>query len=514
MAESKGMLSTEVLSLPEVSWTRAKYEFSPDNDMWVIPDASQDRFFNFSVFCDTCSDELILYLKKTLLWYLRERSTPHANNMFKQFKYLIEGIAGNGRITGISAENIISYKGNLPKGNEWYLSGLSGFLRRWYEMGYPGVTPEAYALLGELRLHGNRKGWAVLTFDPEEGPFDEIELHGIHEAVNSAYAEGEIGNRAFSLVWLFMATGARPVQVAALKVKDFFVQRGENGKMEYMVNIPRAKQRNTVMRKLFKLRRLIPEVGTVLEAWIAQIKLEYTKNIADGLPEGELPLFPIWHKENVPGFAHHPNGDLLSNELREVFIGLRVNSHRTGQPMHINPRRFRYTLGTRTAMEKHGEMVIAEILDHTDTQNAKVYVQCVPEIIEHLDQALAEALAPLADAFAGKVVRKEADTTYSDDPTRLIRHPKLAPAQGGVGSCGTGCGECGAHVPVACYVCRDFQAWLDAPHEEVLNDLLKERQEWMATTEDERTAYANDNVILAVAQVVQKCRELREGNLG
>lgn len=500
-------VSTEVLTLPYSSRTRMGHEFSPGEDMWIIPDMSRTRYFNFKALEPYCSDALIHSLKKTALWYLREKSTAHANNMFCQFKYLVEDVANGSQLHEITGSHILSYKGNLPKDNLWYLGSLSGFLKKWYELGYSGVKSDAYAVLENSRISKNKTGEAVLTFDPLVGPLDEIELHAIHEAVNTAYAEGVIGNREFSLVWLFMATGARSVQIAGLKVKDL-TTRQETGQTTFFINIPRAKQRQVLLRKSFKTRPLIPEVGKVIGTWANQVKTIYASDNNNGLNSDELPLFPVWNSYNPPGLEHHPEAVALNKELQAVFSKLEVKSHRTGERMQITSKRFRYTLGTRAAMEKNGELVIAELLDHSDTQHVKVYVKCVPEIIEHLDKALAMELAPFADAFAGKIVTDDSAALRSDDPASLVRYPKLDPKEGGVGRCG-GCGECNGMVPIACYVCRNFQAWLDAPHEEVLQDLLYERQRLLDETGDERIAFANDNIILAVSQVVQKCSEIK-----
>lgn len=514
MIQRNNALSTEVLSLPESALTRGKYEFSPDEDSWIIPDASKRKYFNFDSLRTKCDSELILSLKKTLLWYLKSRSVSHAGNMLYYFKHMVENVVREGEVLqSISIHHIKSYRTAL-KENEYYLGSLSGFLSKWHRMGYPGIEANTYALLKKLPFKSNRKGWAVLTFDPEVGPFVETELQAIHGAVNTAYANGEISNREFSLIWLFMATGARPVQVAGLKVKDFFVRLGDKGQAEYLVNMPRAKQRNVLFRKLFTPRQITACVGEVLETWVAQIKLDYDKNISDGLTSAELPMFPKWNSDNQPGFEHHSNGDELSKEMRKVLSDLNVQSYRTGEKMDIYPQRFRYTLGTRTAMEKAGPLVIAEVLDHSDSQNVEVYVKCVPEILENLNIELANELAPFASAFAGVVVADDSQTGHSNDPSRLIRHPRLDPAKGGVGRCGTGCGGCGAAVPVACYVCPYFKAWMDAPHEEVLADLVEERQRILEETSDERVAFANDNIILAVTQVVQKCKEMKEAANG
>ncbi|MCV4600508.1 recombinase, partial [Escherichia coli] len=81
-----------------------------------------------------------------------------------------------------------------------------------------------------------------------------------------------------------------------------------------------------------------------------------------------------------------------------------IRSERTGELLHINARRFRYTTGTRAAREGFGELVIAELLDHADTQNAGVYIKNIPEHVKKLDEAVGFQLAPYAQAFVGALV--------------------------------------------------------------------------------------------------------------
>ena len=502
-------ISTDVLSLPEVFRVRSRFEINPQEHVWRVPDSSKMQVFNFDSVAPYCSDEMMRSLKKVLLWYLQRKSATHASNLFQQFRRFAEEMADEVTpLACVSDYHIISYHGNLPTHHEWYLGALSGLLQKWYELGYPGVDAEAYSFLNEIKVKGNRKGWAVLTMDPEQGPFTEMELHAIHQAINSAFANGKISNREFSLIWLFIATGARPIQIADVKIGDFKVGKASNGKYEYAIAVPRAKQRNQERRSDFKIRPLAKEIGEVVEAWVAQLKIEGGEALDNISPEN-LPMFPEWNALNAPGLEHHSVAHSLTMEVQNVFSKLNVKSHRTGKRMRITPQRFRYTLGTRAAMEKCSEMVIAELLDHSDTQNVKVYVKAVPEIIEHLDKAVAEELAKFADAFAGRTIQNDSPVTRDYDPAKLVRSPKLDPMKGGVGTCG-GCGNCGAMVPVACYVCPNFQPWAEAPHEELLDELLQERQRWLEETGDKRTAYANDHVIVAVAQVVKMCKELKE----
>lgn len=180
-----------------------------------------------------------------------------------------------------------------------------------------------------------------------------------------------------------------------------------------------------------------------------------------------------------------------------------VFSERTGAPLRLNPYRFRYTLGTNLAREGKGEYIIAEALDHTDTQNVGMYVKNIPDIVERLDKAVALQLAPYAQAFRGVLVRSELEARRGDDP-----NSRVFTGKNHVGTCGS-YGFCGAAAPVACYTCSHFQPWLDGPHEEVLELLTQERDRVYGNTGDLKIASANDRLILAVGDVINRCRDMR-----
>jgi hypothetical protein len=71
------------------------------------------------------------------------------------------------------------------------------------------------------------------------------------------------------------------------------------------------------------------------------------------------------------------------------------------------------------------------------------------------------------------------------------------------------CGKysfCGFNAPIACYTCRNFQPWLDGPHEAVYEYLVNERERLMKT--DKQIARILDRTILAVVEVIRRCDEL------
>lgn len=505
LKQGKPGINVKFSQLPERCKTFHGYEVCPRQDMWRIPDSSRTFYFNFKPLLGLCSEKIRASFKQISLWFLTNWSAGYANRLFREYLDFIQKTYDlNNPCSVIKSPHILIYKSNLALEDEWHLATLSCLLRKWYELGFFGVDEGTYKLLNSFTLRANpRKGWPVLTMDPLQGPFTELELHAIYHEVNSQFKESKIGVRLYSLVWLFMALGIRPVQIADVKTGDVH----SNGN-EYWINVPRAKQQQQRRRTSFKKRPLLREISDLLEAWILQVK-EEGKRFAPDIAKNKLPLFPDWgQRGEIEEFAYHCDGNSLSKEIRDFFSKVKLRSPRSNKPMRVTPQRFRYTLGTRAAMEKQGPLVIAELLDHSDTQNVLVYTKATPEIIKILDEALGSVLGRLAKAFKGEIVLEDLDTGQPLDPTKLVRIPRLDPRQGGVGYCGT-CVGCNANLPYLCYVCSNFKAWLDGPHGEVLKDLLDERKKLLEITGDETIAFANDHLILAVAQVVDMCKEIQ-----
>jgi hypothetical protein len=305
-----------------------------------------------------------------------------------------------------------------------------------------------------------------------------------------------------------MALGQRPVQYAALKVCDVLRSTSKHGEVSYTVKVPRAKQRNRDLREMFKERPLVPQIGAPLFSYSQRVRESFSGRLRD---VEQAPLFPApsrgYSTEFPLGYEYHDTAMGIAARLKAALNALAVPSERTGEPIHITPVRFRRTFGTRAAQEGYGELIIAELLDHQSTQYVGVYVGSVPEIAECIDRAVAMKLAPLAQAFAGRLIANESEATRAADPgSRIIdlRTDQTIP----MGSCGQH-SFCHFNAPVACYTCRSFEPWLDGPHEELLARLIAERDRLSSTT-DQRIASINDRTVLAVAEVVQLCQQAKE----
>lgn len=502
----------ESVSLPAQARTRSGVVFDPRQDLWQFRDGVK----NVSLAFDGLgieSSELKDALKSALLWQIKNMSPSHAINMHVKIKHLFKFLMDqfSDLPAEISEEHLISYGADPMVLKSGYLSGLSGFLKKWHELGYPGVSKGAVDYLKSVRLSGNEKGVAVRTMDPVWGPLTVMETEALLDALSDAFRDQKVSTQDYLLAWLVIAIGMRPVQYAAMKVCDLKVLQTQGGDETFMLSIPRAKQQGVVdMRSVKKDRAILPEVGKLMLLHIQEVKSRLSGLLSN---LEQAPMFPARSSQRAaPGYEFHNNSNSLARMVKQVLDSLSVRSHRTGEQIHIAATRFRRTIGTRAAEEGHGPLVIAEILDHTDTQSVGVYTEATPAIIERIDRAIAMQMAPLAQAFAGKLIKSEAEATRGTDPSSRIIDLRIDRSGQAMGSCGQ-YSYCSFSAPIACYRCSCFEPWLDGPHEAVLAYLLDRREKLLATT-DERMASVNDLTILAVAEVVRRCDEAKVSKLG
>lgn len=507
MAESEGAsAATTALVVPHhvrMVRTSSGVEFNASSDHWAYRDGVNTVSLDFSSLSG-CAASLLHGAKSTLAWYAEHRSPDHLLNMFHRLTHFMRAMADPNLVaTSIQASTVLNYRATLDPHHQWFLASLSGLLKKWHALGHPGVEDDVPRLFRQLRLKGNARGTAVLTMDPYEGPFTQIESEAVQAALNDAYADGTIEQSDFVLVWLYVLLGQRNKQYAALKVRDVQVKHDADGIPMYSVMMPSAKRRTASPRDRRVERSLVEQFGAILFAYTQKVRESFMGLLED--PD-DAPLFPGEKEENdVADFAFHQTAAVLGQRLTNVLHGLRVHSERTGNLMKMSAIRFRRTIGTRAGEEGYSPLVIAALLDHTDTQSVGVYTANSPAIIDRIDRALAMDIAPLAQAFAGVV--QDPSGSAGVDPSKRIIDLRIDRGGASMGKCGSH-GFCGFAAPIACYTCKSFSAWLDGPHEAVLQHLL-DRREKLLQTSDKRMASVNDRTIFAVAAVIQQCNDIK-----
>ena len=488
------------------------YWFSEQDPIWVL---SKSVNVNVRKVHDLLNMKSQGGFVSTLAHYAKSFSPDHTSNMNNRLYGLL-------RDTGVSEINptmLINYRSSLTSETEYFLGALRGFIYKWHDLGYPGISDDVVDLLGEWTLKGNVKGDAVQRLNLTEGPLTDNELLAFNEGVVCAFEKDQISITELSIALLSSNTGRRPRQIAHTKIGDLDgTRKNKKGEPMYLINIPRAKQRADGFRGSFKTFAMTQELWVVLNAQrkncieLIEGRLGFE---LQGPDRSALPLFPDLSafegcmsvtqlREVFDSDRLHMKSADITKTLQRVVLKSDCHSERTGELLEIFATRFRYTTGTRAAREGFGPMVIAELLDHTDTQNANVYIKNIPEHAAALNKAVGHLLAPYAQAFQGVLVDREQDARRGNDPTSRIRHKGE-----GTGTCGT-YGFCGANVPIPCYTCMHFQPWLDGPHGMIYSYLHSERERILGLTTDGAIAAVNDRTILAVAQVIQQCQRRRE----
>jgi len=452
---------------------------------------------------------------EVLAYYAENYSADHAYNMNGRSCSYFDATGD----TGFNVDSLISYRASLDKTTEHHLGALRGFIRKWYELGYPGVGDEIVDLLRDWRLRGNEKGRAVSLMDEDVGPLTDIEMAAFLDGMLAGYMRGDISLSDYALSSTLAHSGRRAVQIASLKIKDL-IKHKQGDIWQYAINFPRAKQRGMGWRREFNSYPIVEDLWLLLDLQaksVVELVQEYIDIEIGNATALELPLFPNMDTfqeglkvtdlaEQLQFDLHHANRGSCNKALKRCVSAIDVRSERTGKALTLTSKRFRYTLGTNLAREGRGEYIIAEALDHTDTQNAGVYVRNIPDIVERIDKAVAMQLAPLAQAFQGVLVTSENEAIRGDDKASRISN-----GRNNVGNCGS-YGFCGALAPIACYTCTHFQPWLDGPHEAVMDELIAKRDDVLAATNDAKIAAVNDRLILAVSDVIHRCRRAREKN--
>lgn len=480
--------------------------FDSSLDIWKFKTGVKDVVLDFKKV--NIGDDLKVSFKKNLAWYFENYSPSYGVNLYYYFSCLIRFLQKQSqlKIEYISVADVLSYKSSLNNRNEYYLGAFSGFFKRWNSLMLPGLDQNISLLFNQTKIRGNLKGEAILTMDASKGPFTDIELSALHKEAKRRYLEGYLELEDYCLVLLFMSFGVRPVQCALMKACDVRVEKDKKGRELHFLRIPSAKKRIS-LRSAFSERVVIDDVGQLLVLLVNKNQQKFLTKFKNF---GDIPLFSNGNNNCLEGeFRYHKTSHEISYQLSKIFSTFEVLSERTGKKLVISAIRFRRTLGTLLAEEGHGPLVIAEALDHSDTQNVGVYIEATPKLVKRIDKAVASRLAPLAQAFKGSIIDNELQHDRDNNLTDEVYAPKQTGEFKPIASCSTS-DRCNSFAPIACYTCSQFQPWVDAPHEKILQYLLAERERLLKNS-DSRIASINDLTILAVEQVVQLCQEIKLG---
>lgn len=489
----------------------------------------------------------------TLADYAAQNAPGTVLNVRRAVVGFAEHASPHDPLSSINLADLLSFRHayRTRTGHDGGTTTLRAFLRRCYDLGYGGIARELINELAMWELKNAPTGESVNREDVDSGPFTREELAGLEAEWMSGFEGGSISLETLTVALLLSRTGRRPSQVAALKLIDLDDSRHEDVKPGdpkpprrlLLIHVPRAKQKTAGWRELFRSVELIPSTWNLCVAQRQHVIERISQLLTDlhwELQEADsklifenAPMFPMWSllpslqkeleqllaaghhgaalsrfRSFVIGDGWHADKHGIARVLDRACDGIQA-TNRIGEALNATARRFRYYLATEMDRMGVGQGVIAHALDHNDTTTIIAYRQNHPGRARIINQATARSLAPLARLFRGEVVEKEADARGGDDPatTRILYKGR------GTATCGDRV-QCGLNrLPVPCYTCNHFQPWLDGPHEEMLEELLTERQErYDVLGESSPMVARDDNTIFAVVQVIQLC-EVRRAEL-
>ncbi len=486
--------------------SRSGIRFDPRASRWSFRDEMYIVSINFESI-PTTAKSLIHSLKVVLIWYFENWSARTSCSYFERFLRLLKHVCENRDtpVVKLYSHDILNFK-MLSRESESTLGGLVSFLKKWQALGLPGLDDDVLMLFKQMKLRDHPTGVAVSILCPKKGPFTDLEFEAIQQSLNNGFATGKVDESDFWLVWLFIALGGRSIQMASMKLCDFNTPQDLIEGSDYWINFPLAKQLNVMARDQFIPLFLSRQIAEPLHLWVLHLYQKYSNLMVD---PWQAPLFPREKKSKYAdpkGYEYHSTSLELGRRVTKLFNKLGVPSERINQFMNVTSRRFRYTYGTRLAEEGCTNIEIARLMGHSNTTSAQIYVALTGRMIEKIDKATAIAMAPLAQAFMGRIINTESDATRPIRASRII-DLRIDQSGAGLGSCGQ-YSYCGFCKPTACYACTSFEPWLDGPHEAALEYMIHRREELMKVTA-KQIAAINDRAILGCAQIILRCREIK-----
>ncbi len=315
--------------------------------------------------------------------------------------------------------------------------------------------------------------FGLMTNCPESGALTDQELHNLHGALNLSYANGEISMQDFTLVWMCIGTGLRPIQIARMLRSDVSIHDGPEGK-EVMLRVPLAKGEGGNKGE-FWLRRA-PSV-------LAEALITYLESST------ESPQNPLFF-ETSPAIAQ-----------RVKAVGERLDSwsDRLGTKIPISTYRFRYTLATRALAHGASDWEVARLLTHRSTSCIQFYRASMPELLNPIESALGKEMGYFARAFQGRLINDLSEATRKDEGEAEIMDFLHLTKGETIGACGTRA-RCYLNAPVACLSCSRFEPYREAPWEELLASLTEDANHEV----EERIKLINLNAMSAIKGIIDE----------
>lgn len=372
---------------------------------------------------------------------------------------------------------------------------LRSALLQMIDIDAPGVEKALVNHLKHVPPPKPRATIEIQNSEPTERPFSMNDIQSILSVLSQLYLSG-IFDPQTHLVWrLLISEAMRPSQMRLLRFGDFQLVRDEQRRLQsVLVNVPMVKQAGTSARDYTRTHRLSNAVAVAIED-----HFDFVSSIIGKPPPSEWALFGV--RKGV-GTTYKVSAKSIS--ISNVIGSSRQDfaDHLSGDfgPKDFFARRFKHTKLTHLAQKGASKEMLAYAGFQTSTISLGHYVNLTDEAFELYEEQLASAHTLIADAFAGKIVRK-GQSTHQDVEHEISDIRLEAP----VGACGTQ--PCEALACLACYGCPRFEAFEDGPHTKVEAILVEEQTQARIAGLNESAVNLRGNILAAVRTVIKRIDE-------
>lgn len=361
---------------------------------------------------------------------------------------------------------------------------------------FPGFTLEDYEDL-EFISRPNAYNWEI--YQDIDNLLDPVEKNmigkGLFEmatalARGKCYAIRELKHAV--VLGLSYVTGARPVQLAKLAVKDFRIDtcNTDTELIRYSILLPYVKQRRLTTERLLLANP--PEIGSLIKHYVDRVQL---------LPDDKLLEMGV----SAPAF--------VSQAISQTVLNFSPSDYQTAVACgeaalpSITPTDLRHNVGHSLAMQGASAEEIAHILGHSSLVVAKHYILATPALA--LIRAKALGFNPVwqnmvAMMLTGKLVRSE------EWQGRRVVGMVGDRLHYEIGGCARTDDECPFCEVRCCYGCLYYRPFLDGDHQDVLDSISKEVDELIAVSDSVGNAHnplitIHETTQIEVKSVIARC---------
>lgn len=405
---------------------------------------------------------------------------------------------------------------------------IAAFMAFWHDCESLEKRPSQPLIDAYQALPRNKKSShdVILSLDPEQGPFTQVEQDGLYQWIHEQFCHGQLDPEQYLYLRLLMIYGQRGVQVRMMVFADF--TKSDQG---CKVRFHWAKQKGDEAgwREKSETFSLDEDLYNTVQAYKAMVLAQLWQTYPDGVDWNaaidNVPLFrrklddeagvrervyppvlldnPLQKSlEDAPQAIFHAGKTTINAWLERIgrMEGFPI-SPRTHQPLIVTRgHRFRHTLGTDLSNAGMSEWAMARALMHKGTQTVRKYRQVSAELLALIDAKMTDHLALVVNAFTGIIVTDRTSAKNGERADRLIEDLAVCGADA----------ACHLDAPFTCYACGKFQPLLDADHSSVLERLERRREQTIAT--DKTTGAIWDRAILACRKVILDCEAMRRSS--